>query len=272
MNGNPMDNALCLALLNAWAGIHGEYWLLWTFHWRSKGTGYYGDHLLYQRLYTARQAEIDRMAEIIAAVGGASYLNPTKAMDAAKPFIESIENLQKEDAEKALVAAQAVLRLLDVANNAAKGTRYELAINNALSGISDSHLEAVYLLQQRISGETVPLPPSQAPSGARFYGSTIDISDVPPPGMVDMGEPDEDKASIYPVKPLLPQRKVRRNRVEETVNAFGDILSWLPGGSGLQTAHAITKGLTMGAALFALLALVRRALFSRKAITGPVLK
>jgi DNA-binding ferritin-like protein len=267
-----MNNALIMALLNAWAGIHGEYWLLWTFHWRSKGASYYGDHLLYQRLYTARQAEIDRMAEIIAAVGGAALLDPTKAMDAAKPFIESVENLQANDAQKALVATQSVLRLLDVANNAAKGTPYELAINNALSGFSDTHLEAVYLLQQRMSGETVPLSPSQAPGGFRTYGAAIDISDVPPAGALDMGEPDEDKASIYPRqnKPLLPPKRKRQNRVEDTINAFGDLLAWIPGGEGLRTAGAITKGLTLGAALFALISLIRRAFFQRKALTGPV--
>ena len=267
-----MNNPLILALLNAWAGIHGEYWLLWTFHWRSKGSAYYGDHLLYQRLYTARQLEIDRMAEVIAAVGGAALLDPTKAIDAAKPFIESIENLPAADAQKALVSVQSVLRLLNMANEAAKGTSYELAVNNALAGFSDSHLEAVYLLQQRASGETVPLSPSQAPAGYRTYGSAIDISDVPPPGMVDMGEPDEDSASIYAPKKkaLLPPKRVRQNKIEDTINSLGDVLAWIPGGEGLRTAGAITKGLTVGAALFALLSLIRRAFTSRKAITGPV--
>lgn len=266
-----MNNPLILALLNAWAGIHGEYWLLWTFHWRAKGSAYYGDHQLYQRLYTARQLEIDRMAEVIAAVGGAALLDPTKAIDAAKPFIESIENLPSADAQKALVGARSVLQLLNMANDAAKGTTYELAINNALAGFSDSHLEAVYLLQQRASGETVPLPPSQAPAGYRAYGAAIDISDVPPPGMLDMGEPDEDSASIYaPKKALLPPKRVRQNKIEDTINALGDVLSWIPGGEGLRTAGAITKGLTVGAALFALLSLIRRAFSSRKAIAGPV--
>jgi len=162
---------LSTALLNAWAAIHGEYWLLWTLHWRAKGTGAYSDHLLFQRLYEARRPEIDRVAEVIAAVGGAHLLNPTQAMKAATPFIESIEALETPDTQKALVAAHTVMAALQEADQSAKNSPYAMAVNNALAGISDSHLEAVYLIQQRINGRVVE--PSPKPNAYKPYGHTL---------------------------------------------------------------------------------------------------
>ena len=33
--------------------LRGQYWNYWTTHWQVKGENYYGNHLLFQRLYEA---------------------------------------------------------------------------------------------------------------------------------------------------------------------------------------------------------------------------
>ncbi len=152
-------------LLHAWSALHAEYWLLWTLHWRSRGVGYYGDHLLYQRLYEARKAEIDRMAEVIAAIGGAAALDPAAGLAATQAIVAQVEALPVPDPRKALLAAQGVLRALSAADAAARTGPYTLAVQNVLAGIADAHLEAVYLLQQREGGQLV-LPPARAPARA----------------------------------------------------------------------------------------------------------
>lgn len=238
---NP--NVLCNALLNAWAGLHGEYWFFWTLHWRAKGAPYYGDHLLYQRLYEKRQEELDRMAEVISAIGGSSLLDPVKALDAAKPFVQSIEAINANDATKGRIAAQAILSLLDTANTAAKGSPYELSVNNVLAGIADNHLEAVYLLQQRAGGQV--MVPTTSPTPFMPYG-TIDISDVPPPGLMDFGEPDERKASMFADVPALP----------EIPAALGDLLSLIPGGQKIRYTTSALKGVLAGTAAATLIAIL----------------
>jgi hypothetical protein len=160
---------LLAPLLSAWSALHAEYWLLWTLHWRAKGTGYYGDHLLYQRLYEARQAEIDRMAEVIAAIGGASSLDPVAGLGSAREIVAQVEALPVPDVRKALLAAQGVLRGLSAADAAARSGPYALAVQNVLAGIADAHLEAVYLLQQREGGAVVLPPARSAPQPAPTY-------------------------------------------------------------------------------------------------------
>jgi DNA-binding ferritin-like protein len=165
-----MSAAVLTSLLNGWAAIHAEYWLLWTLHWRAKGTGYYGDHLLYQRLYEARQAELDRMAEVTAAVGGADVLKPVAGLANAQRIAAQIESQPVSDVEKALMAAQTTMEAMNHVSQAVKGTPYALAIDNAVGGIADAHLEAVYLLQQRLSSG--PLNPKRLAKNSRVYGST----------------------------------------------------------------------------------------------------
>ena len=235
---------LPLTLLNAWAALHGEYWLLWTLHWRAKGASQYGDHQLYQRLYEARLPEIDRMAEVIAAIGGAHLLSPAKAMAAALPFIENVEALDAADPQKALITVQTVMRALRDADKAAQGTPYAMPVNNALAGIADSHLEAVYLLQQRLNGRVTPL--SGAPSPHQPYAQT---EFVPPAGMLDMGEPDEEAASIFALR--RNSRDQKQTKVPEIMQHFGSLLGLLPGAAGAtgSVGRSVGMGVALGAAV-----------------------
>ena len=45
--------------------LKGQYWNYWTTHWQAKGENYYGNHLLFQRIYEGMQGEIDTLAEKI---------------------------------------------------------------------------------------------------------------------------------------------------------------------------------------------------------------
>ena len=53
------------ALIAVHVALEVEQMLFHAYHWRSKGQDYYGDHLLYQRLYQARAEEIDRIGEVL---------------------------------------------------------------------------------------------------------------------------------------------------------------------------------------------------------------
>lgn len=154
--------AVLVGLLNVWSALHGEYWLFWTLHWQSKGPNAYGDHLLYQRLYEARVEEIDRVAEIISAIGGSSLLHPEQGMRAAHRFVGGIMADPRSDPERGLYAVQAVRYALAVAERSAQPTPFALEVNNALAGIADKHLEAEYLLKQRagwVSKQTEAMQP-----------------------------------------------------------------------------------------------------------------
>jgi DNA-binding ferritin-like protein len=138
-------DGLLSALLGLWASLTAAHRVYWTLHWQAKGSPYYGDHLLYQRLYEARVKEIDRVAESIAAIYGSDALNVIPAWDAAQRVIAT--TMQAPD--PGLRAAETILHTANRANAAIGQHPYGVAVNNVIAGIADSALEAVYLLQQR---------------------------------------------------------------------------------------------------------------------------
>ena len=231
--------ALLVGLLNVWSALHGEYWLFWTLHWQSKGSNAYGDHLLYQRLYEARTAEIDRVAEIISAVGGSALLQPEQGMQAAHRFVAGIMADPRSNVDRGLYAVQAVRHVLNTANAAAEGTPFALEINNALAGIADKQLEAEYLLKQRADWSSKqteamrPLtlrPPVKAESTVgeltRAYGTLEEAWD----GFFD--------------NPLRSVRKVHRTVAD---------------------AGSVVRGVALGTAVLGLALLIHRTVKKRKA-------
>lgn len=140
---------LVLALSQVWANLRAEHQLFWTYHWRSKGRDYYGDHLLYQRLYEARVAEIDRVAEVLMALGGPAAVDPMRSWAAVEQTIRATEARQAADVHKAIAVVADTLNKIEAADVQARQSRFPLAVNNVLAGIADKHLEALYLLKQR---------------------------------------------------------------------------------------------------------------------------
>ena len=140
------------ALTLVWANLRAEQQLFWTYHWRSKGSSYYGDHLLFQRLYEARTAEIDRVGEVIMAVGGPKWVDPMMSYAAQTSVVQRAESMKgASDPAKAASVIADTLAKIELANEKVSETKFPLAVNNVLAGIADSHLEALYLIKQRLA-------------------------------------------------------------------------------------------------------------------------
>lgn len=140
-----VPDALLITLLDLWAALRASHHVYWTLHWQAKGAPYYGDHLLYQRLYEARVKEIDRVAEAVAALYGSDKLDPVAAWNAAGAVIAATMAAPNPG----IRAAEGILGASNRANAAIGQHPYGVAVNNVIAGIADSALEALYLLQQR---------------------------------------------------------------------------------------------------------------------------
>lgn len=139
-------------LLDAWAAIRALHHVLWTLHWQAEGAAAYGDHKLYQRLYGARVTEIDRMAELIAALYGPAVLDPAASWARAGSIIdaaaERLGSRPENAPARALALINAAIEAVEAAEEANVGTQ-ALAANNVLAGIADALNNAAYLVQQR---------------------------------------------------------------------------------------------------------------------------
>ena len=142
------------SLLAAWAAIRGLHHLLWTAHWVSEGDPQYGDHLLYQRLYEARVAEIDGIAEQLVLMGGPAAVNPADSWAMAGQFIDGIAAAPHATMARSIFAAtQLALTSVNKAERAYRNLddgQYSLGVVNLLSGIAQSLNEALYLLGRRV--------------------------------------------------------------------------------------------------------------------------
>lgn len=117
-----------------------------TAHWLSNGENFYGDHLLFQRLYEDISDEIDSVAERMVGLmgdGATSLMEPLKLLTVASTIISSYPrhgaDVSLFDAEKMFQAT-----VITALKNASSP-----GLENLLQGIADKHDEHLYLLQQR---------------------------------------------------------------------------------------------------------------------------
>jgi DNA-binding ferritin-like protein len=128
-----------------------------THHWTAMGDPFYGDHLLFERMYNKSVEEIDAVAE--KAVGMGNERNVNMALQATQ--LARLTNAYgatgsvpqaRELALRSLQAETSFVTVVDAMCNSMKdqGTCTQ-GIENMLQGIADSHESHFYLLKRRLS-------------------------------------------------------------------------------------------------------------------------
>lgn len=121
-------------------------------HWQTKGENFYGDHLLYQRLYQDILPEIDLIGEKLIGVSqDVSLTNYFKRVKAMEMFLKAVTYSDQpyvvvsHDAELTYVRMGG--ELMDQLEQAGLLTR---GLEQMLGNILDKHEEHIYLLEQRV--------------------------------------------------------------------------------------------------------------------------
>ena len=139
--------SLRAAVQEVLAVLRGQTWLYHTLHWQSAGANSYGQHLLFERLYTAIPEQYDALAEKAVALFGAAVVEPVTAILSAAGHLGRWAG----DALTAGLAAEADLSatLADALDEA----EADPGLTNFLQGVADAHQTHVYLLQQVQGGK-----------------------------------------------------------------------------------------------------------------------
>lgn len=148
-NNEPMcELAVLLAMLRSTSVIHQAH------HWQTRGVQYFGDHLLFERLYTELAESIDGLAERAVGAGDYPLVGAVVSSKQMSDMIRMICNGSSSTPEqyvvlslKSVAATLSLLRLVyDVL-----GQKKMLShgIENLLQGIADKLESQVYLLRQR---------------------------------------------------------------------------------------------------------------------------
>ncbi len=128
-----------------------------THHWTAKGDPFYGDHLLFERLYSTTAGEIDSVAEKAIGLGSVNNVNLNLQLQQlasmSKAYgVSSTIPVTSDLAKRSMTAEISFLRcvanMVDSLKEMGMLTR---GLDNMLAGIEDTHESHVYLLKQRCS-------------------------------------------------------------------------------------------------------------------------
>lgn len=127
-------------------------------HWQSRGGHFYGDHLLFERLYDATNEDIDAVAERTVGVFGPDWVDAAQLVEATQRHLAELNHVARGVVHDSglvrlsLAAEMALVEQLDKVKELLRAQRQLTAgISNLLDGISDRHEQNVYLLQQRLA-------------------------------------------------------------------------------------------------------------------------
>lgn len=130
-----------------------------THHWQTQGSQFYGDHLLYQRLYELADGQIDLVGEKAVGLGSSELVFPRHSLENMRRYIEAVEDGDMMDspslkmAKRSLLAEKSFItageKLMDQLKSKGLLTR---GVEQMLGTILDEHEGVLYLLKQRVAG------------------------------------------------------------------------------------------------------------------------
>lgn len=140
--------ALYIATLKAIALIHQHN------HWTTKGMAFYGDHLLFERLYKSTLENLDLAAEKFIGLLGDQCLDYELQTSLLSKVLSKYNNLEGSPAQMSLMTEKDFLKFSkDAYNCFEEEGQLTLGLDDMLMAIASQREESVYLLQQNIAKE-----------------------------------------------------------------------------------------------------------------------
>ena len=135
--------------------LRGLKWYYWNCHWMSKGQPSYGDHLLFERLYSEQiDTQIDNLAEKITAYDPVS-LQSLLMLDAFNRFLKPVHGHSgpiggHEFAQNGLAMEKHFQNSIkQVYNILKKSNNLSLGMDDYLMTLANERETVIYLLSQR---------------------------------------------------------------------------------------------------------------------------
>jgi hypothetical protein len=122
-------------------------------HWTAEGANFYGDHLLYERLYDKLDKPIDKLAEMLVARFGPTAVG-VAVRSRSLELLASREDLA--DAQRLLLLEAHLLDAIREALPPFEADPRGLGVADFLVGLAGDREEAKYLLARRIGARVNP--------------------------------------------------------------------------------------------------------------------
>jgi len=137
--------ALYIATLKAMALIHQHS------HWITKGDDFYGNHLLFERLYDSTLENLDLAAEKFIGLMGDDCLDYDTQTSLLNKVLSKYKNLEGSPLEMSLTVEKEFLKFSQSAYEAfKKADDMTLGLDDFFMAVASQREESVYLLQQAL--------------------------------------------------------------------------------------------------------------------------
>lgn len=137
--------ALYIASLKAMALIHQHN------HWTTKGLAFYGDHLLFERLYKSTLENLDLAAEKFMGLFGDQCLDYDLQAELLNKVLSKYKNLEGSPVRMSLACEKDFIKFSkDAYNCFEEEGRLTLGLDDMVMAIASQREESVYLLQQTL--------------------------------------------------------------------------------------------------------------------------
>lgn len=137
--------ALYVATLKSIALIHQNN------HWTTKGVAFYGEHLLFQRLYESALENLDLAAEKFIGLFGNDCLSYDLQIELLTKVLSKYKNLEGSPIPMSLAAEKDFIKFSKDAYNCFEAEeRLTLGLDDMIMSIASQREESIYLLQQSI--------------------------------------------------------------------------------------------------------------------------
>lgn len=139
--------ALYIASLKGLAIIHQNN------HWITKGITFYGNHLLFERLYKSAIKNLDEAAEKLLGLFGDECLNYEFQNDLLSRVLSKYNNLEGSPVEMSLAAEKDFIKLSSDAYKCFEDEdKLTLGLDDMIMSVSNTREESIYLLKQVLKG------------------------------------------------------------------------------------------------------------------------
>lgn len=139
--------ALYIAILKAMALIHQHS------HWSTNGKMFYGDHLLFSRLYESAQKDLDLAAEKFVGLLGDQVLSYDLQNSLLNKSLSKYSKLEGSPMEMSLAVERDFLKFSKEAYECfEREGKLTLGLDDMIMAIASQREESVYLLQQSLKG------------------------------------------------------------------------------------------------------------------------
>ena len=158
------------ALVDLLASLRAAFLTYRNAHWQVKEEGYYGNHLLLERIYKDSTDQADQVAEkIVGFYGPGAVDNSGRQLDEMTRLISKFERESSDPLERSLEAAEHVQKSLQKAYDALE-SKGELTLGweDTLPAVSSKKDEHIYLLQQALDGKPVILAKTRKTNLTRY--------------------------------------------------------------------------------------------------------